>query len=309
MKKYILSLAVAVCFSAMPVAVPLSQAAISVPFFNITVNEHTIGGDDTFSFHVQKIENSLSSLVEDFDIATSEGEGAYTTYSTAGSSTQFYVVVDSATVWSAPTVACTSTNPSVTFQPTVGGVIVTARPYSSITCDFTHTIQQAGASNILFIPGLQASRLYKPGSVFNSEDQLWEPNIDADIKGLYMNANGTSKNPAIYTKDIIGQTNVYSWITKQSIYKSFISTLDQMVATNAIHDWAATPYDWRYSPEYIVDHGILTNGGNISYAADLTQNQIPFIISQLTALAQSSNNGKVTIVTHSNGGFIKYFVW
>jgi len=44
--------------------------------------------------------------------------------------------------------------------------------------------------NVLFLPGIEGSHLYKPRSVVG-EEQLWEPNIDSDVQYLYMNSNGS----------------------------------------------------------------------------------------------------------------------
>ncbi len=159
-----------------------------------------------------------------------------------------------------------------------------------------------GNSNVLFIPGFQGSRLYKAGGILNPEDQLWEPNNNADVVGLGMTSAGISTNSSVYTRDIVDQANIILPSTK--IYKSFMQSLDGMVADTIIHAWTAAPYDWRFSPEYVVDHGVLHGDGTVTYEESLTGTQVPFIISQLQALAASSNNGKVTIVTHSNGGLV-----
>ncbi len=53
------------------------------------------------------------------------------------------------------------------------------------------------ASNVLFIPGTEASRLYYRGTL-NIEHQVWEPDAYTDIPYLAMNANGTSKYKRYY---------------------------------------------------------------------------------------------------------------
>ena len=43
-------------------------------------------------------------------------------------------------------------------------------------------------SNVLFLPGVQASRLYRPrgaSCIVNCEDQLWEPDADSDVQDLF----------------------------------------------------------------------------------------------------------------------------
>ena len=68
----------------------------------------------------------------------------------------------------------------------------------------------SGNSSVLFIPGLQASRLYE-GTVLNCslncEDQLWEPNANSDVEDLYLDESGNSIRSNIYTRDIILETN------------------------------------------------------------------------------------------------------
>src|SRR3989338_2799295 len=82
-------------------------------------------------------------------------------------------------------------------------------------------------SNVLFLPGLEASRLYtqRPDG---SEDQFWEPNGNSDVEVLYLNPDGTSKNADIYTRDIIKETNtpIPTGPAGQNIYKSFSDMMD-----------------------------------------------------------------------------------
>ncbi len=160
-----------------------------------------------------------------------------------------------------------------------------------------------GYSSVLFIPGFEGSRLYKTRLLTNSEDQLWEPNNNADVADLAMDTSGSSSDASIYTRDIIGKTNIFS-LSDINIYKSFEERLDSMVASKSITAWAAAPYDWRYDPKYVVDHGTLDSSGHVTYETAVPDGQRPFIISQLEALIASSKTGKVTIVTHSNGGLV-----
>ena len=138
-------------------------------------------------------------------------------------------------------------------------------------------------SNVLFLPGVEASRLYVDqssilGDIFGtSTNQLWEPNRNADARKLFMDSNGKSINPGIYTKDIID--SVFGF----GIYKKFIAMMDGMIADGKINKWQAFPYDWRLSIDNIVT---------------------PQLINTLQVLASSSKTGKATIVAHSNGGLV-----
>jgi hypothetical protein len=161
-------------------------------------------------------------------------------------------------------------------------------------------------SNIMFIPGFQASRLYKNvdytlGSDY--EDKLWEPNTGGDVTDLYMSKEGENINKNIYTRDVIGEATVFG-LGVLDFYKSFFKQLDGMVSGNEIAEWKAIPYDWRLSPLDVVERGMEDKDGNISYSEELNSDHVPYIIKQLQKLVGTSNSGKVTIVTHSNGGLV-----
>jgi len=150
-------------------------------------------------------------------------------------------------------------------------------------------------SSVLFIPGLEASRLYMQEG--GSENQLWEPNRNLDVEKLYLNTDGTSKNSGIYTRDIIGETNTPTDLGAigQNIYKSFSEMMDSLVATTSprkVAEWRAYPYDWRQDVNDIVNNGTQYSDGQKS------------LISTLQSLVASSTTSKVTIVAHSNGGLI-----
>ncbi|MBI3306014.1 hypothetical protein HYZ82_02670, partial [Candidatus Nomurabacteria bacterium] len=160
-------------------------------------------------------------------------------------------------------------------------------------------------SNILFIPGFQGSRLYKQKHILlvgDVEDKLWEPNSNSDVADMYMDENGASINRLIYTRDIIEEKKA-SFFSGGDIYKSFMDDMQAMVADNIISEWRSAPYDWRLSPSQVVERGIIENG-TLSYNEDLDTGETSFILKQLEQLAETSKDGKVTIVTHSNGGLV-----
>jgi pimeloyl-ACP methyl ester carboxylesterase len=161
------------------------------------------------------------------------------------------------------------------------------------------TICSAGCeSNVLFIPGIESSRLYtSPGG---SESQLWEPGFfsnQADVKSLYLDPSGRSINP-IYTKadgaidtegtHVIGGITLYS----DDVYKTFLAQLAGLKASSAIADYLVFPYDWRLSPADIVNDGARYDDGT------------HYLDEALVTLAATSKTGKVTIVAHSNGGLV-----
>lgn len=153
---------------------------------------------------------------------------------------------------------------------------------------------EGGASSVLFLPGLEASRLYE------DDNQLWEPNRNADVEELFLDENGRSLDEDIYTKDVLDEANV-SPILQKNIYKSFLSDLDKWKNDEGIiADYSAIPYDWRLSLEDILDSGVV-DGEKISYIGKSID---PYIIKELRRLASTSKSGKVTIVAHSNGGLL-----
>jgi predicted aconitase with swiveling domain len=160
-------------------------------------------------------------------------------------------------------------------------------------------IAPVGYSNVAFIPGLEASRLYVPGLVF--ENKLWEPNRNADVDKLAMDTNGKSIRNDVYTKDVID--NVGALFFKSDVYDGFIKYMNGLVINKTINGWATLPYDWRLGFSDIVNGGIIDANNRVSYLASTTPD-VSYMISQIQSLANRSITGKVTLVTHSNGGLV-----
>lgn len=162
-------------------------------------------------------------------------------------------------------------------------------------------------SNVLFLPGLEGSRLYMRTPI-GTERQLWEPSIWTAIPELALNPNGTSVNQ-IYTKDIIGNLYAHTGVRgaelqavmgdDAKVYGDFEHFLDSLVASSTVgmKEWEAYPYDWRYDPIDIVNNGTLTEMPDDSL-------QQVYLEDVLDKLASSSPTGKVSIVAHSNGGLV-----
>ncbi|MBM2817935.1 MAG: hypothetical protein HW401_525, partial [Parcubacteria group bacterium] len=177
------------------------------------------------------------------------------------------------------------------------GVIFTPWLEVSIT-------EPSGFSSVAFIPGIQASRLYRQDLLW--ENQLWEPNRNGDARKLFMDKDGKSVDAGIYTRDIIKETNVPISADGLglNIYKKFSESMDKLVASSTIAEWKALPYDWRFDLSDIVGGGVKWLDGNISFISQKSEGQLPYMISELEELASNSKNGKVTIITHSNGGLV-----
>jgi pimeloyl-ACP methyl ester carboxylesterase len=148
--------------------------------------------------------------------------------------------------------------------------------------------EPTGASSVLFLPGIQASRLYKTG-VLGTEDQIWEPNRDQDVSQLTMTETGMSIED-IYTRDVIDEILLPN--LGDNIYKSFLAMLTKMEGDNEIADSLAFAYDWRFSVQDIVVSGT-------RYPMEIKS-----LVTEVENLASSSFTGKVTIVGHSNGGLL-----
>jgi len=164
--------------------------------------------------------------------------------------------------------------------------------------------EPSGFSSVAFIPGIQASRLYRQGLLW--ENQLWEPNRNGDARKLFMDKDGKSVDSGIYTRDIIKETNVPVSADGfgLNIYKKFSESMDKLVASSTIAEWKSLPYDWRFDLSDIVGGGVKWLDGNISFINQKPEGQLPYMISELEELASNSKNGKVTIITHSNGGLV-----
>lgn len=151
---------------------------------------------------------------------------------------------------------------------------------------------EACYSNVLFLPGIESSRLY------TDEGKAWEPGLLDDLSDLYLNADGTSARPDVHVKegDVLDELPLFG----KNIYKSFIEDMDALVDAGTITGWSAGAYDWRLSLDDILVSGA-QDGEEISY---LEATSTPYLIQELRHLAATSKSGKVTIIAHSNGGLL-----
>src|SRR3989344_662980 len=106
------------------------------------------------------------------------------------------------------------------------------------TISFTILEERECCSSVAFIPGLEASRLYKEGVLF--ENQLWTPNNSNDVNALKLSSTtGESLDSGIYTRDVIDEAYMVN------IYKTFLVRMNEMVLNGDIQEFEALPYDWR----------------------------------------------------------------
>ncbi len=157
----------------------------------------------------------------------------------------------------------------------------------AVTFTLTEKSTQAGVSSILFLPGMQGSRLYmKEG---DDEVQLWEPFGSEDYEKLRMTDEGVSENE-VYTRDVID--SIYFAGIGGDVYDSFIEFLDELDGENGPLV-QIFPYDWRYDVFDLVEQGT-------RYETGLYKK----LVETVEYLATLSDTGKVTIITHSNGGLL-----
>jgi parallel beta-helix repeat protein len=151
-----------------------------------------------------------------------------------------------------------------------------------------------GYSNVAFLPGIEASRLYINGY------KQWEPLGDYDAEDLLLDSYGKSVKDTIYTKDVIN--NAYLPI-KGNVYQTFIESMNTLKSEHVIVDWKPLAYDWRLSFDDVLNNGQIMNDG-VNYTREISPLDTPNIIGEIHRLAESSDTGKVTIVTHSMGGLL-----
>ena len=153
----------------------------------------------------------------------------------------------------------------------------------------------ACCSSILFLPGLEGTRLYSvvpnPVSQFirvaTMTDQLWEPHGYSNVTALYLNANGSSTDSSIYSGAPID-----SALGLYGVYGKFMGFLDGLVKKGTVSEWRAFGYDWREPVAEVV--------AGSEKKATTTES----LVETVADLAAGSKTGKVTIVAHSNGGLM-----
>ncbi len=164
----------------------------------------------------------------------------------------------------------------------------------------------ACASNVLFLPGIEGSRLYRPADGCDpatSECEghtLWEPGGDGDLADLALDDAGKSTRADVYTKenDIIASASAFG-VTK-TFYENLVAQMNVLKTGGTMVDWKPIAYDWRLSLPDLLEGGV-ERDGKIFYAE---ATRTPYVEQTLRALAASSKTGKVSIVAHSNGGLV-----
>jgi pimeloyl-ACP methyl ester carboxylesterase len=158
-------------------------------------------------------------------------------------------------------------------------------------------------SNVMFLPGIMGSRLFEKSSecgILNGEKERWVSSFDCDHKRLELDEIGNSVN-SLYTKE--GEDGVVDDAYSFNLYQSLMNDLEDWKANGIIVDYALIPYDWRLSIEDILLNGASSTNSVVSF--DTNQGfKDSYIYKKLREMANSSRNGKVTIIAHSNGGLV-----
>ena len=160
-----------------------------------------------------------------------------------------------------------------------------------------------GISNVVFLPGIKGSNLYrqKPGCVKEDaacDEKLWLPQSALAVPHVYLDANGRSAEE-VYVKDSDLLTEAYG----QKFLTSFVDEMNAAATAGtygAGWQWKPVAYDWRLSPETIVTNGV-RRGDRIYYDQ---ASSTPYIEAQVRNFAASSKTGRVTIIAYSNGGLV-----
>ncbi|MFA6554720.1 MAG: hypothetical protein WCS89_04430 [Candidatus Paceibacterota bacterium] len=160
---------------------------------------------------------------------------------------------------------------------------------------FATTTDPECCSSVLFIPGLEGSRLYRNEEIpviGSTVNRLWEPNRNADVKKLYLNSSGSSTDKTIYSGGPVGKA-----LGLVDIYGDFMDFLNGIQTKGTINEWKAFGYDWRKPITEVVA------------GSEMKATTTESLIQTVADLAEHSKTGKVTLIAHSNGGLVaKYLV-
>jgi pimeloyl-ACP methyl ester carboxylesterase len=148
-----------------------------------------------------------------------------------------------------------------------------------------------GASSVLFLPGIQASRLYKDG-LFGSEDQVWEPTSNEDVDDLRFDSSFESVN-IIYTRDAVDNVSRAFGLVDIDIYKNLLDTFNQLDRVGEIEEFLPFAYDWRYDVFHVATEDVSYTDGEVKRLKD-----------EIERLAAESYTKKVSVIAHSNGGLV-----
>ncbi len=163
------------------------------------------------------------------------------------------------------------------------------------------TPEPLGASSVLFLPGIMGSRLYEESDVCGGgpgiKERWFSPSDCAQLR-LTTSFTGRSDNDIYTTNEPSGIVDATFGL---SLYKSFLEDFESLESDGVIADFEAVPYDWRLKLDDILKSteadGKVRGGLAASYVDG-------YLYQTIARMAEDSLSGKVTIVTHSNGGLV-----
>ncbi len=260
---------------------PLAHAWMMVQFFDITVNENSVGGDANFSFHIQEYShdqynNLVLSLNKDFNIQTSGGSGSNFTSTVTGSS--YYITQDPLPGWQNIGIACLSDNPLVTTTPITNGVLITPVSFSSITCNFTNS-KQNSKTPVLIIPGTLGTEIWNGGErLWFNLDKMKNP-LDGNsfMDPLAFKPDGTPLITGLIANPVLGQP-----VESFDYSKALITDLQNQGYT-LNKDLFLFPYDWR---------------------DEIAKNANTFLKQQIDSILASTTASSLNVIAHSQGGLL-----
>jgi hypothetical protein len=170
-------------------------------------------------------------------------------------------------------------------------------------CDTIVPLGQAEApalSNVLFLPGIKGSSLYKELALCAissalCDEPLWPPVADLTAPSLFLDMAGKSIE-RVYAKEHGVLWHAYGL----SFYDAFADRMNEIMASVPSWRWEAAAYDWRLSLPDLLHNG--RQQDDRIYFEDASST--PYLLQELRGLASTSATGQVTIVAHSNGGLV-----
>lgn len=253
--------------------------------------------------------NAASSTLKNISTVTFPGPGTYSAVLYDSGNVRDYFAMCPTAVSCSPQISLSEIRSSVETWPDLGAKQLDPIGVVTFTIPPPDPCATPGscASNVLFLPGIEGTRLYEgTGCGKSAEEKLWEPydglwnavwgTGDKKVRDLSLNSTGESSCSDIYTKE----GDILDSVGGDNIYQSFIDEMNGLKTSGTIKDWEPVAYDWRLSLPDLLTKGA-EHDGKIYYEQATST---PYIEQTLRRLAASSKTGKVTIVAHSNGGLV-----
>ncbi len=287
-------LCVAITLSAL-LAYSSAYAFFLPPYFDITINKITVGGNGNFNFHIQAhLASSGERYINDqFSIQTENGSGSNSYFSITGNGDYYEITEDVLTGWKNTGVVCRSDNPNITTSLINRGIAIIARPYSSIVCTFTN-VKESEKTPVLIVPGIMGTEIKK-------ENELLWPNLSRmmfdigddflDLLQFKKDLSATDANLSVGKVVRLATTTPATLINfnySEGLINEFKSQgyAEGNTATSTLFTF---PYDWRYGVT-----GIYPDG----------KTNVDKLKQKIAEIRTQTGSNKVDIIAHSTGGLL-----